>query len=319
MTRYLTDAGFRHIAALVGAVWWQSEDGPETLLVSLFQHVRNQSHAWSYALSHLDRYATTLLAEHVVHEKDPHALINAQMRTLGRRVGELHATLARPSTDPAFTPEPITDADLSQWYRTVSALANEALERLKAHLSQLPDPLQGRARELIALRDRLLDTIRQSCVRGPGAMKTRVHGNLHLKKVLLVADDFLITDFDGDMNRPPVERRTKTSALHDVATMLRSFDYARGTALERAVAARPDLYERAAPAFAEWQRGVSDAFLRGYRLGIEGAQSPLTDDVAERLVKLLQIERALHELNDELTRRPDWLALPLDALRAMIG
>jgi maltose alpha-D-glucosyltransferase/alpha-amylase len=319
MMRFLTAAGFRHIAALVGAVWWQSEERERTLLVSLFQHVRNQGHAWSYAVSHLDRYATTLLAEHVVQEQDPHALINAQMRTLGRRVGELHATLARPSSDPAFAPEPITDADLSEWYRKVASLANEAVDRLKAHLSQLPEPMQDRARELIALRERLHETIRLSCVRGPDAIKTRVHGNLHLKKVLLVADDFLITDFDGDMNLPPMERRAKTSALHDVATMLRSFDYARGTALERAVAARPDIYERAAPAFADWQRGVSDAFLRGYRLGIEGVNSSLVDDATERLLKLLQIERALHELNDELMHRPGWLGIPLDALRAMIG
>jgi maltose alpha-D-glucosyltransferase / alpha-amylase len=318
MTRFLTDAGFRYIAALVGPVWWETQDSPPTLLACLFQHVRNQGHAWSYALSHLDRYATSLLAEPVVTEKDPHALINAQMRTFGRRVGELHSTLARPSSDPAFSPEPITDADLADWYRRVSTLANESLERLKEQLPALAEPIQLKVRELIVLRDRLLDTIRRSCVRAPGAMKTRVHGNLHLKKVLLVADDFLITDFDGDMNRPPAERRTKTSALQDVATILRSFDYARGTALERAVSARPDLNERAAPAFAEWQRGVSDAFLHGYRLGLNSAQDKLSDETSERLLKLLQIERALYELTGELKDRTAWLGIPLDALRAML-
>jgi maltose alpha-D-glucosyltransferase/alpha-amylase len=318
MTRYLTDTGFRHIGALAGAVYWESTESAPTLLACLFQHVRNQGHAWSYVISHLDRFATSLLAEHVGDDKDPHALINAQMRTLGRRVGELHATLARPSVDPAFASEPITDADLSDWYRMISTLANDSLERLKNQLPHLPELVQNKARDLIASRDRLVDTIRQSCTRSPGAIKTRVHGNLHLKKVLLIADDFLITDFDGDMNRPPVERRVKTVPLHDVATILRSFDYARATALERAVIARPDLHERAAPAFSEWQRTVTEAFLRGYRQGLDGAHATLTADASERLLKLLQIERALHELNDELRHRPTWLNIPIDALRAML-
>jgi maltose alpha-D-glucosyltransferase/alpha-amylase len=319
MTRFLTDAGYRHIGALVGAVRWESTDAPSTLLVSLFQHVGNQGHAWSYVISHLDRHATNLLAEQLMSEQDPHALVNAQMRTLGRRVGELHATLARDSDDPAFAPEPMTDADLADLYRGISMLANDTLQRLSERMAKLPEHVQDQARELLTLREQLFDHLRRCCVHIPGLMRTRVHGNLHLKKILLVADDFLITDFDGDMNRAPADRRGKISPLHDVATLLRSFDYARATALERAVTARPDLYEKAAPAFAEWQRGVSEAFLRGYRHGLDGAHAEVSADGAGRLLKLLQIERALHELNDELKNRPSWLATPIDALRVLLA
>jgi maltose alpha-D-glucosyltransferase / alpha-amylase len=319
MTRFLTDAGYRHIGALVGAVRWEAPDSLPVLLVSLFQHVGNQGHVWSYVLSHLNRHASNLFAEQHVREQDPHALINAQMRTLGRRVGELHATLARQSNDPAFAPEPMTDADLAELYRGVSMLANDTLQRLSERLGKLPEAVQDSARELIAHRDRLFDIVRRCCVHLPGAIRTRVHGNLHLKKILLVADDFLITDFDGDMNRTPADRRAKTSPLHDVATLLRSFDYARATALERAVTARPDLYDRAAPAFAEWQRGVTQALLRGYRQGLEGAHTALAAESSERLLNLLQIERALHELNHELTPLSAGLHIPIDALRAMLA
>jgi maltose alpha-D-glucosyltransferase/alpha-amylase len=319
MTHHLSDAGFRYVAALVGAVRWEAPDAESTLLVALFQFVRNQGQAWGYALDHLERFATSLVSEPVAREQDPHALINAQMRTLGRRVGELHAVLARDSTDPAFAPEPITDADLSAWYAGIAALANELLESLKDRLPTLPEAVQGKTRELLAIRDRLLETVRQSCVRTPGLLKTRVHGNLHLKKVLLVADDFLITDFDGDMNRQPPERRSKTSALHDVATVLRSFDYARATTLDRAIAVRPDLHERAAVAFDEWRHGVSEAFLFGYRQGLGDAHRGVGVDATERLLRLFQIERALYELSDELKNRPSWVGVPLDALRGLIA
>jgi maltose alpha-D-glucosyltransferase/alpha-amylase len=314
MTRHLSGLGFQHVAGLVGAVRWESAGAAPTLLIALFEYVRNQGHAWSYALAHLERHATNLLSETATTEQDPHALINAQMRTLGRRVGEMHALLASDSKNPAFAPEPITDADLSTWYAHTTTLANEVIEALKQRLPAVPEHVQPKARELIARRERLIDAIRRSCNRVPGALKTRVHGNLHLKKILLVADDFLITDFDGDMNRAPTERRVKTSPMHDVATLLRSFAYARATALERAVNSRPDLYERAAPAFAEWERGVTDAFLRGYRLGLGEARGGLAPESAECLLDLFQIERALHEVNGELTSRPSWLNIPLDAL-----
>ncbi len=315
MTRHLSEAlEFPYVAGLVGAVRWEGPGSEPTLLIALFQFVRNQGHAWSYALAHLERHATNLLSETGQTERDPHALINAQMRTLGRRVGEMHALLARDSDNPAFAPEPITDADLSTWYDNTTTLANETIDALSRRLRELPEHAQANARELIARRDRLVEAIRRSCTRVPGALKTRVHGNLHLKKILLVADDFLITDFDGDMNRPPMERRVKTSPMHDIATLFRSFAYARATALERAVTSRPDLYERAAPAFLEWERAVTEAFMRGYRLGLGDARVGLAPESAECLLNVFQIERALHELNDELKNRPSWINLPLDAL-----
>jgi maltose alpha-D-glucosyltransferase / alpha-amylase len=319
MTGYLTDAGFAHVASLVGAVRWESADAVPTLLMTLFQYVRNQGHAWSYALNHLERHATYLLSESQTVEQNSHALINAQMRTLGRRIGEMHALLARPNDEPAFAPEPITDADLSAWYAAVAALASDAFETLNNRLPHLPESVLPKARELLALRDQLLDAARRSCIRTPGTLKTRVHGNLHLRKVLLVADDFLVTDFDGDMTRPPAARRAKTSAMHDVATLLRSFDYARATALERAVSRRPDLYERAAPAFAEWHAGVSEAFMRGYRAGVGAARVGLGPNGATSLLDLFQIERALHDLIDELKNRPSWAGIPIEALLRVLA
>ena len=319
MTVHLRDAGFPYVAGLVGSVRWEVPNAEPTLLIALFQYVRNQGDAWGYAIDHLERHAMQLLSESNSVEVDPHALIHAQMGTLGRRIGEMHALLARESSNPAFAPEPITDGDLSAWYGKTSALANDALEALERRLPDLPEHVLPRARELIGLRSRLVDSVRHSCTRTPGALKTRVHGNLHLRKILLVADDFLITDFDGDMNRPPAERRDKISPMHDVATLLRSLAYARATALERAVSTRPDLYERAAPAFAQWEQTVTAALLRGYQVGLGDFRATLAPDSAHCLLKLFQIERALHELNDELKNRPSWAGIPIEALVQLVA
>jgi len=319
MARFLANAGFRSVAPVLGVVNWVAASAPPVALVGLFAYVRNQGDAWTYTLNHLDRFASMLTAPSAPQAADPHALIYAQARTLGRRIGELHAILARETTDPAFAPEPITDADLADWYRAVAALAQDSLDAVQARFATMPESAQAKARELLSHRDALVAQIRALCTRSVSALKTRTHGNLHLKKVLIVADDFLLTDFDGDMTRLPSQRRVKHSPLHDVATMLRSVDYVRATALDRVVATRPDLQERAAPAFLQWQNDVSESFLRGYRVGVGDAGTiPATPDDTDRLLRLFQIERALHELQDELAHRLGWIGVPIDALLGLI-
>jgi maltose alpha-D-glucosyltransferase/alpha-amylase len=136
--------------------------------------------------------------------------------------------------------------------------------------------------------------------------------------VLLTADDFLITDFEGDSTRPIEERRRTGSPLRDVASVLRSLDYARAVALDRSVSLRPDLEERLAPAFAGWCRQATNAFLEGYRTGIGEARSwPSAPADAPRLIRLFQIERALRELRAALDHQPRWIRVPIDALLAL--
>jgi maltose alpha-D-glucosyltransferase/alpha-amylase len=80
--------------------------------------------------------------------------------------------------------------------------------------------------------------------------------------VLVKDNDFVIIDFEGEPARSFEERRTKSSPLRDVAGMLRSFNYARWSALRR-VAQSPDEAERlAAPAIA-WEQATREAFLKG--------------------------------------------------------
>jgi maltose alpha-D-glucosyltransferase/alpha-amylase len=241
-----------------------------------------------------------------------------QMKTLGRRIGELHAVLSKESADSAFDPEPIGTQDLSRWRAKIAEEADESFKLLGERLASLSDGAQDCAKRLLDARQRLLECLDRLTPKTLQATKTRFHGDLHLGQVLLVADDFLITDFEGEPSRPITERRQKSSVLRDVAGMLRSFDYARAVALERALTARPDLRERVEPAFEEWRRDSSIAFLDGYYLGVGAASCiPTERDAARKMISLFELEKALYELRYELNNRPSWAGIPLAALLAL--
>jgi maltose alpha-D-glucosyltransferase/alpha-amylase len=321
MTSFLTRAGYRSIAPLAGSVAHVTHvPGESTVLAAVFAAVGHQGDVWTYALNHLERFATTIFAAQSGTATDsPHALFTAQMHTLGRRVGQLHCVLARAGADdPAFATEPLKSADQSRWYSAIHFEADTVLRLVRERAPTLSDRAAAAAQDLLAHAEPLLARIRELCSGSVAGLKMRHHGNLHLGKVLLVADDLLITGFEGNAALTIEERRSKDSPLRDVATVLRSFDYARATALERVGMGRPDLRDPLAPALDEWLRQSTEFFLQGYRRAVMESQCVPADDATfTKSITLFQIDDALHELRRELERRPAWIEVPIHALLSL--
>lgn len=322
MGRFLTRAGFRSSAALCASVTYV--DTVSTVLATVFAYVGNQGDAWAYSLNHLDRYAADMYSQDVAAES-PHALFARQMRTLGRRVGALHALLARaPADDEAFAPEPFDAADLERLCEAACRDARSVLESLSDKMPVLTPALRMSAERLLTQRRTLLQRIREmGGANGDEPLqgfRTRLHGNLQLSKVLLVADDLLITGFEGDPTLTLAQRRRKDTPLYDVATLLRSFDHARAAALERVVAGRPDLSEHLEVALLKWREAATKAFLKGYRASMRGVGSVPADKTSfMRQLNLLQIGLVARELIGSLSGDPGRIAGPIDALLELIN
>src|SRR6185295_5023927 len=124
-------------------------------------------------------------------------------------------------------------------------------------------PANEEARTLLDERQRLFSRIDSWAPPAGASVKIRCHGDYHLGQVLIAENDFRIIDFEGEPGRPLAERRRKQSPLRDVAGMLRSFNYARWTALSRA-AQVPDHHIRLGPLAADWETAVRLAFLQAY-------------------------------------------------------
>ena len=147
-----------------------------------------------------------------------------------------------------------------------------------------------------------------------------MHGAYRLQEVLVVHNDFVIIDFESDPARPLAERRAKQSALRDVAGLLWSLALARHTALHLGAHTDAELARRE-PLAARWLDGVRAAFLDAYAAAaVQAGLYPDADGfAAERpLLELFELGRALHDLHDELARRPDTALGALAGLAALI-
>ncbi|WP_206934868.1 maltose alpha-D-glucosyltransferase [Roseococcus thiosulfatophilus] len=311
MTRHLTEAGFANIAPLMGEVVRVAPDGTPHTLMLVQGFVRNQGDGWGWTLDWLGR-AIDDAALHDETPEDVFAGYQGFAALLGRRLGELHATLASASRDEAFAPETATEADRAAWAKGVLEQLDPALDLLAR--AELDEADAERARFVIERRKSLHEAAKRLAQSAEGALKTRVHGDFHLGQVLVAQGDAVIVDFEGEPARTLEERRAKGSPLRDVAGLLRSLDYAAhvGEGNDTVAAAPAD---RRAALFARWKQETAAVFLDAYREVHAAAPEPWVPAGAEAaLLDLFLLEKAAYEIRYEAANRPAWIGVPLRGL-----
>jgi maltose alpha-D-glucosyltransferase/alpha-amylase len=314
MGRYLTeDAGFVHGVPVAGALEYLGEDGTVMTLALLQAYVPNQGDGWDYTLAYLERFLGELRDSDGDERAHPHGAFLALMQILGQRTAELHNALGRRTGNAAFDPDPMTEADLLSVRQTVLAEAQGTLTMLRGAMDALPSAAQEDAERLLARAGDVQAYIDALPVEGKQGWRSRFHGDYHLGQVLVARNDFVIIDFEGEPARPLEERRTKQSPLRDVAGMLRSFNYARWTALRRA-AQNADELARLDSAARAWEQETRTAFLTGY----SGGLAPQAGPIDPELLELFELEKAFYELRYELGNRIDWVPVPLQGILALL-
>jgi maltose alpha-D-glucosyltransferase/alpha-amylase len=320
--RYLTEvARFPHCVPVAGSLEYTGADGVSFTLALLQAYVANQGDGWTFTVGYLERYLDQQRAASERPQADAHEAYLAIIRTLGLRTAGLHLALAASSDDPAFAPEPLTAQDVAAWKKRAREEAEKTLALLEQGRESLPAAAREEAQALLGARERVLRRIDGLEPPGGAPLKIRCHGDYHLGQVLIAENDFRIIDFEGEPSRPADERRQKQSPLRDVAGMLRSFSYARWTALANA-SHTPDDLARLAPLAAEWEREVRRAYIESYdaAVSIPGPR-PLYPalEAMRPLVRFFELEKALYELRYELGSRPAWARVPIQGIQALLG
>jgi maltose alpha-D-glucosyltransferase/alpha-amylase len=317
LARYLTEvAHFPNSPPLAGMIEYQRGDETPCALALLEGFVSNQGDGWDYTVNHLVRFLEERVTQ-PARPADAHGLYPALVRTLAKRTAQLHAVLAA-ATEPTLAPEPITAADLEAWRRVAHAALTAALKMLTDHTAQLAAGAAASAATVLARRGALLRSVavRRSGV--PRGLKIRCHGDFHLRQVLLRRNDFVITDV-GAAGQSVAAQRRRCSPLADVASMLRSFAYARRMALQQCSLISANDRDRWEPQLDAWEQQTRNAFLDAYDESASG--SGLYESLTQvmPLLRLFELETACADLQRALLNRPDWVGVPLRTLAGLSG
>lgn len=331
---------FRNSPAVLKTLDWTVAVDSSACLLMISQRVDCVSNAWSFALNRLDEFWRRVL--HSSSTANPTQIdwsiaaldtaidesvtqfmgdFISDVTLLGQRTREMHHALGS-GPDPAFATEPI---DAREFDQLIIGIQNElqiTCDLLKRVDLPINDP-GDLAKRMEAKATALLDEL---CAGPPGSVSTkiRVHGDYHLGQVLRTASDFFIIDFEGEPDRPLSERRTKRSALKDVAGMIRSLHYASNAASIGLIASLRDV-EKTATIVAwqsAWFQASAHSFLRGYFEAGKTQQlgSRDFDPIAsQRLFDLYLLEKSLYELRYEINNRPDWVQIPLRGLIELLS
>ncbi|CAM2184476.1 maltose alpha-D-glucosyltransferase / alpha-amylase [Paraburkholderia sacchari] len=329
MSRYLTKHGYANTAPLYGEVVRVDPLGVPHTLAILQGYIENQGNAWDWALDYLRRTVDDLALAaddgdtgDQAHEEEVMQNYASVIGAIGKRLGELHAVLATPGDDAAFTPEAATRDDVGLWIADTKKMLAEALDIVAQHTGEnvhtLDDDARELARSLVERRDLLMAKLDALVPLDASTLRIRIHGDFHLGQVLISQGDAYLIDFEGEPARSLEYRRAKQCALRDVAGLLRSLSYAGAAAQSTTESAPQQIAERKHALFERFRNHAAEIFLSQYRAAASQAPLALVSATHEQaLLDLFLIEKAAYEIRYEAANRPSWLALPIRGLAAI--
>ncbi|MDG3003571.1 maltose alpha-D-glucosyltransferase [Paludisphaera mucosa] len=336
------------VAPVLGYLEYRRVHGAPVTVAVLNQYIPNQGTAWVLTLNQLSQYYERVAAgvhrravvevpppETTSDQNSPEASgeettfetmlagFDVHARKLGVQTARLHRTLASDRITVEFRPEPFGRLYQRSLYQSMRNLTHQVFTRLSAVLAKLPEPTKADAERLLGLREPLLARFQHVSSRNYGGSRIRIHGDFELDQVLYTGSEFVVYDFEGDADDSSGERRVKRSPLRDVASMIRSFDYAAYGVLfdlEDKQTRPPGMVreeDRAAlePWARRWQERVSQQFVDAYleAVDVPGLLPEGREDV-KSLLDVFLLERVLDDVGRDLARRPEWVGIPIRAL-----
>ena len=316
--RFLVEAGFKNAPPLLGSMELVEGDAKSAVAV-VHQFIDNQGDAWAVTSAHLDRFIDEqrLVTMKSEAESPELAAYLHRISQIGRRTAELHSALASRSDLPDFAPEPITGEDVSQWAERLQKRSDDVLDLLWKRVPTL-DEADGKAvRSLLDMRSDIAEWIHAPLP--SDALKIRHHGDFHLGQVLMVKEDAVILDFEGEPRRSLQERRQKAPAARDIAGLIRSIDYSTTAALNRTSNLTPEERALLDPKLDTWREQATAAFWAACREAGDPTLWPSDEADAQRLLDFFLLEKAFYEIEYELMNRPGWLHVPLVGTRHILS
>lgn len=182
-------------------------------------------------------------------------------RCLGLMTAQFHQALSSQPLDPEFAPLPYTTFYQRSLYQNIRRKITEGMN----HLNQ--GSASEDASQILNAKDRLLSLLSNLTTHKFDVMRIRCHGNYTLENLHYTGQEFLIANFEGNLNVNFTERRYKRCVLLDLTAMLFSITEASFQAAE-SMKTRGMVKEEKIDLISKWAIGwsiwIGSAFLRSY-------------------------------------------------------
>ncbi|MEN0038566.1 MAG: maltose alpha-D-glucosyltransferase [Cellvibrio sp.] len=319
ISNYLIAHNFNHIPPILGEVRRVDKQDKAHTLMILQGYETNQGDAWQWAQSILDRAFRDLTSSgssSMDSQSPPLDELCNFARILGKRLGEMHMILSQKSNNPRFGTKKFSRADAVAWGKNVIENFNHALQLLdECRTVAGVDAVDGLRANSKAI-EKLISTLAS---RATGALCIRIHGNLHLARVLVVRDDAYFANFEEESTGHSTAGELHSSPFNDVADMLCSFDDAAAVAIRNItttdVLAETDKCSALAIRYLKLSR---TAFYDAYR---NTAKSIITAEAKQQNEAMLALCSIDNRINTIFKAHYDvnWLSLPTQGLWELVS
>ncbi len=321
-------ARFNNISTYLGRLDYKHSDFETTSFGLLINQIPNVGDGWEMTQIAIEDFfdkvfseKTDLTATSLPPMSDMEELVGPffleMVGLLGKRTHEMHLAMASIKEVKGFEPEAFSLLYQKSLVQSMRTLIRRTFSLASSRMKDLSSEHQERLRKLISDEERLFVYIRDILEKHKlTAMKIRIHGNFKLDKLVYTGKDFVITDFEGEVEFPLSVRRLKYSPLKDVASMLSSFHYAIHIGYFHRKEFSPVNNNFLRPLIDRWYSVVSEAFLKEYvRAAKSSGMIPEGKDNLNHLLDLFIIEKGMREIRQFIQYEPASLVIPLNALQ----
>lgn len=297
VNQHLQYVGFSQVPHVIGHVSYRSDDGQEYPLMILYDYIEHDGSAWDMIIDCIQKNNRTQCKQH--------------MHVMGEFIAKLHVALSQ-SGDMGFGKVSTYDVLIGQWQQQWNAQLQRSIaciEKKHAHL-KLQKWISDQKNNII----QVFEQAGQSLAYMPYCI--RQHGDLHLGQVLGLSGKYTVIDFEGEPLKPYDERVMHYPIYKDIAGMMRSMDYAWYCAHVTKIK------DYDAKDQAQWIMTVHSAFLQAYMTTLTAHASDMIGDMSESnrvsILRAYCLDKALYELEYEITNRPDWVEIPWQGIRQLL-
>jgi maltose alpha-D-glucosyltransferase / alpha-amylase len=322
---------FNNIPSYVGRLDYKRTGFEDTSLGMLVDLIPNVGSAWEMTQTAIESFFDKVLSENIPYARAI-SLSNSEMEELtgafflemihllGQRTANMHHALSSVTEVKGFDPEPFSLLYQKSLYQALRTYTKRNLSAIQMDLNQLEPETRHLLEEVIRDQDVFLDFIQEILEKGKiNALKIRIHGNYKLNKLLFTGKDFIVTDFEGEVEYLLSVKKLKHSPLKDVASMLGSFHYAMHKGYLHRTEFVPVNDNFLIPLMDKWNEMVSYAFLKGYMTQAKTFNLiPKNEQEITELLNVFIFERAMQEIRRFSQHDPSSLTVPVKNLQKLI-